>query len=462
MTFLAPNYISPLRCYTASVFFIVLLSMVAATCEWSFAQTISAFDQFVSSGRKAFADGKLDDGMIAALAAIKENDQRFEGYALAALLLEKQAKTSEALNYVEKALTRAPEAKRVQLEQIRERLRPTSPASNSTAEQSVTEKFSGETRRKYDALMLIIEDADKAKESQDRTRLLREFMVKSAEFLEMRPDYTNIWVIRGASAVEVDYPLEGWLVGRRLKEYGLEKSDQSAIRKVFAALERKGWLGNEPNVRNFSKWTIDQVRASADAGDTEAQFGMGNWYENEMSGVARSLVDAAKWYRKAANAGDVRAQHYLGLCYYKGAGVPQEYAEAVKWVRKAADAGSAEAQKNLGILYYKGEAMPQDYIEAAKWFRKAANAGNAVAQSCLGMCYHNGEGVQQDYTEAAKWYRKAADQNNANAENFLGLLYENGYGIEKDGVAAIKWYKRAAQHGNDPAKERLRNIENAK
>ena len=44
----------------------------------------------------------------------------------------------------------------------------------------------------------------------------------------------------------------------------------------------------------------------------------------------------------------------------------------MKWYRKAAEQGDAKAQFNLALRYYKGEGVTQDYAEAAKWYRKAA------------------------------------------------------------------------------------------
>ena len=71
---------------------------------------------------------------------------------------------------------------------------------------------------------------------------------------------------------------------------------------------------------------------------------------------------------------------YLGIMYRKGQGVPQDAAAAVKWFRLAADRGDVEAQYNLGIMYSNGEGVPQDYVVAHKWFTLAAAQGNEGAR----------------------------------------------------------------------------------
>ena len=64
---------------------------------------------------------------------------------------------------------------------------------------------------------------------------------------------------------------------------------------------------------------------------------------------AYSLEDYATAYELAkplADAGDGDAQHLVGLMYANGQGVPQNSVEAAKWYRKAAEQGVRNAQNN--------------------------------------------------------------------------------------------------------------------
>jgi hypothetical protein len=101
----------------------------------------------------------------------------------------------------------------------------------------------------------------------------------------------------------------------------------------------------------------------------------------------------------------------LGLNYSQGRGVAKDYSEAVKWWRKAAEQNDAKAQYNLGTCYATGQGVEEDVVEAVKWWRKAAEQNHAEAQYNLGVCYANGQGVAKDQVEAVVWYRKAAEQN---------------------------------------------------
>jgi TPR repeat protein len=69
--------------------------------------------------------------------------------------------------------------------------------------------------------------------------------------------------------------------------------------------------------------------------------------------------------------------------YDNGRGVVQSDAEAVKWYRKAADQGNVSAQLNLGFMYGNGRGVAQSDAEAVKWHRKAAQQGDQEAKDAL-------------------------------------------------------------------------------
>eukprot|EP00729_Bicosta_minor_P030349 gene30349-biopygen21623 len=96
--------------------------------------------------------------------------------------------------------------------------------------------------------------------------------------------------------------------------------------------------------------------------------------------------------------------------YRNGKGVEQDHVEAAKWFRKSAEAGNADGQHSFGVLYYKGEGVEQSYVEAAKWFRMAAEAGHAKGQWNLGAMYGSGDGVGQDFSKAVRWLQLAGAQ----------------------------------------------------
>ncbi|SEP38205.1 TPR repeat [Rhodospirillales bacterium URHD0017] len=199
---------------------------------------------------------------------------------------------------------------------------------------------------------------------------------------------------------------------------------------------------------------LQLVRPLADAGNSRAQTYLGIMYDNGQ-GVPQDDAQAVAWYRKAAGQGDPRAQTNLGAAYESGRGVARDLGQAIELYRKAADQQDVAAEYILGRMYATGRGIPQDYGQAAEWFRKAADHGNAGAQFNLGFLYGEGRGVPQDRGQALALYRKAANQGHTGAQTNLGAAYEAGQGVEKDFAQAADWYRKAADQGNAVAQYNL-------
>ena len=125
--------------------------------------------------------------------------------------------------------------------------------------------------------------------------------------------------------------------------------------------------------------------------------------------------------RKTADQGDAQAQYRLGEMYDNGEGVAADDAEAVKWYRKAAEQGHPGAQWLLGYKYEYGSGVAVDNVESIKWFRKAAEQGHGIAQFELAMRYHTGKGTAKDLVEAYKWVL-LAETNGIAVDAYKNLL----------------------------------------
>ena len=192
----------------------------------------------------------------------------------------------------------------------------------------------------------------------------------------------------------------------------------------------------------------------AEAGDSDAQFGVGVMLDNGQ-GLAENDAEAAKWYRLAAERGNPDAQFNLALLYDSGKGVQVNKEEAAFWYRKAALTGHVGAQYNLGLMLENGDGVLRDPIAAAQWYRKAAEQGHAKAQNNLGVLYDKGIGVAEDKAEAARWYAAAAEQGFARAQFNLGVMFDFGTGVPLDDAEAAKWYRKAAEQGDVEAQFNL-------
>jgi len=133
--------------------------------------------------------------------------------------------------------------------------------------------------------------------------------------------------------------------------------------------------------------SFETLKAKAEAGDVIAQENLGRYYSS--IGADQDAAESAKWWRKAAEQDEPKAQVHLGVCYDSGDGVPKDVAEALKWFRKAALQNVPQAQYNLGIYYQTGQGVAKDEVEAANRYRKSGEQGYAEAQYNLGYCYEH-------------------------------------------------------------------------
>ncbi|MDQ6970896.1 MAG: SEL1-like repeat protein [Mariprofundus sp.] len=208
------------------------------------------------------------------------------------------------------------------------------------------------------------------------------------------------------------------------------------------------------------------LRQSADSGNAKAQYHLAELLMQRKSKLTnqigqivqtdqinltdktRIIQQAAAWYLKAAEQGDIASAAKLGALYALGQGVEKDRAQAVIWLKKAAESNNPAAQRNLALLY----AEAGDDTSAFNWFDKAARQGDAVAQNNLALMYVFAHGVKTNLVKALRWLKVAAEHD-TKAQYNLALMYLRGIGMIQDEDAALSWLKKA-QAGNHPVANR--------
>jgi hypothetical protein len=281
--------------------------------------------------------------------------------------------------------------------------------------------------------------------------------------LKPMPYSMKLWQVKGKDLQEVKR--EALNDGQRLEDWvvratGSHDKFEWTIVNAEPVVAHGGKTHKKSAHPSSDSIAVQETKARAEAGDAAAQAAVGFLCELGIRGHV-DCAEAVRWYRKAAEQGNARAQlnlrqiSTLGFMYERGIDTPADGAEAVKWCRKAAKQGNVRAQFNLGQMYEWGDGVTQDIAEAVKWYRQAAVQGGAAAQFKLGSCYCDGEGVKQNTAEAVKWWGAAAEQGEAAAQFKLGLCYCNGQGVPQDYAEAVKWYREAAEQGETKAQGKL-------
>ena len=229
-----------------------------------------------------------------------------------------------------------------------------------------------------------------------------------------------------------------------------------------------------------------QVKKAAEQGDARAMFQLGEMYSDGKV-VPENFAEAAKWYRRGADAGYPEAHTSMGLIsLIRAVGLADSdesavrfgsdeskkseiislivhpehlqirnqmaLKESVKWLRVGAEQGhNANAQFVLGLLTGAGVGVEKDPVQGAKWIRLAATKEPA-AQAFMGIYYLTGRGVEKDFIEAARRLREATEKEVPMAYATLGMMYAEGLGVVKDYAEASKWLRKGVQHGDPEAK----------
>lgn len=212
--------------------------------------------------------------------------------------------------------------------------------------------------------------------------------------------------------------------------------------------------------------TVNDIWLPAHRGDRNAQFQLGLLY-GSGNGIAKNMVEAAKWYRRAADLGHPKAQAMLGVLFNSGQGVPQSKVEAIKWWRRAADQGDTDARYSLGMAYWKGDGVTQDFDKANALLRSVAPAGSTYARSVLGTratphatTNLSAPAPQQSHLaqprasatphidpyspDGFRKYLTAAQTGDPKAQSQVGYMYAVGLGVGRNLVEAHKWTNIAA------------------
>lgn len=151
-------------------------------------------------------------------------------------------------------------------------------------------------------------------------------------------------------------------------------------------------------------FNIDDIRVSAERGDAEAQFKLGQHYCSSTSGSDKNYVTAMKWMVKASNQGNLGATRMIGDFYELGWGVKKDMGTAIKYWRQAADKGDAQAQTQIGIMYLTGKKGSPNKTEAMKWLTLALKQRHYTAAINLSYWNENGlYGFKNDKVEAVKY-----------------------------------------------------------
>lgn len=117
---------------------------------------------------------------------------------------------------------------------------------------------------------------------------------------------------------------------------------------------------------------IKIILSCAENGIAEAQRILGFGYERGLAGLPKDAVEASRWYRLAAEQGNVEAQYTLGARYYQGKGVQEDNVLAYMWYTLAEAQGHQRAQngKQIVVTVMTSEQIGEAQKLAREWLER--------------------------------------------------------------------------------------------
>lgn len=159
------------------------------------------------------------------------------------------------------------------------------------------------------------------------------------------------------------------------------------------------------------------VREKAESGNSEAARYLGNFFENKGD-----FEQAYKWYRRAAEGGDLPAMRHLAKDTVAGRYGIKTEEERFKWKLYAANHGDGESMFHTAAWLEIGFGVQKSIKEAVMWYERTC-ACKSSPLWCVNVAHRNlGEIYGEPNSEflipqngkfiIMPWYRRCAPQAN--------------------------------------------------
>ena len=248
---------------------------------------------------------------------------------------------------------------------------------------------------------------------------------------------------------------------------GVPKNDAEALRWLRKAADQGDASAENDlgviyrmgeGVAQDNEEALRWYKKAAKKGNAKAMFNLGASYYNG-DGVEVDDVASYAWFLLAQEGGNTPADEALRRAdsereatpsagfikvaemYEAGDDLPKSAVEALKWYRKAADAGDAKASVTVAkLLLSAGRSpTPEEYAEVRQRCEDAAKQSFSPGAYCMVLIYKRGIGTAKDQVEAQKWMGRAAELGHPQAALELGEAYWRGEGVKTDLVTACMW-----------------------
>jgi TPR repeat protein len=170
---------------------------------------------------------------------------------------------------------------------------------------------------------------------------------------------------------------------------------------------------------------LQLLRQAADKGQGQANTLFGKSNLAKMAGIRQDPELGIQYLKRAAEAGDAYAAHYLSRSYMNGLTGSIDAATAIRYLRIAGENGRASAVFELAMAHRKGFGVPKDEERFLRLMEKAATLGHGKAEIVIGLVHFSQymEGLTPGIQISVDWLSKAARKDNPEALLWLGRIF---------------------------------------
>jgi len=174
---------------------------------------------------------------------------------------------------------------------------------------------------------------------------------------------------------------------------------------IHAVQMRDGGVGLCPFCRTpvpeSDEEMIEREKKRVEAGDVEAIYNMGVYYDRGEYSFERDYTKALELWQQAGELGNTPAIYNIGHSYERGIGVDIDKEKAKHYYEIAATRGDEIARHNLGCMEEKAGNMER----AKKHWMIAVKDGNSISLTAIQSLHSSGEATKEEYTQALRSYQ---------------------------------------------------------
>jgi TPR repeat protein len=207
-----------------------------------------------------------------------------------------------------------------------------------------------------------------------------------------------------------------------------------------------------------ARQAMEWAERAANAGSVHDQIWLGQALQSgkDLASAKAATLDPKRGFALIEQAyafdpSDPEALMAMGASHWQGAGVPSNAAKAAEFYAIGALRGYRPAQRALARALAEGSRIARDVEKAEDVFLHSAHHGSAPARVQLGRLYLSGFGNRLDPEAAYAQFRQAAEEGSVDGMRETARALMVGSGTIKDEAAAERWFREAAKAGNADA-----------